>query len=235
MFAPEGYVPPHKRERKTVEDILNDQAQAFEKAADALVSRRKAKRAPAAPEPEIRDGDELWAEGCGGAQLVCLNKAELAEVVDLKLSESVLDADTCGVLARWTEEGCFDQVESIDLAAARVDPGGLEQWLAAIFARFDVIPLDSFVLDGCTRPHQQLVEAFADTARVRTLRSLSLADLWLDDVDCLTLSQGLVDNGGCLTDITLDGNRIGPEGAAHLVEVLRSSPALRRVDLNHNR
>eukprot|EP01063_Lacrimia_lanifica_P015704 TRINITY_DN22386_c0_g1_i1.p1 TRINITY_DN22386_c0_g1~~TRINITY_DN22386_c0_g1_i1.p1 ORF type:complete len:461 (+),score=180.32 TRINITY_DN22386_c0_g1_i1:69-1451(+) len=239
-MASDGYVPGHRREKKTLEELVDEQMGELEKKAEKLVKQRQRRADPCAQKarPELRsDGLEFYGDECEGEEIIeTFPPDALSEVTDMSLCEATLDKSHCDFIAEyWIESGVLDDLETLDLSTAKIAPDGLARLLQAIATREKKIELDKLVLDGCTRADQAVMEAIVEVCHMSpSLREMHLSDLWLDDTDCLTLSQGLV-NCRSMSTLVLNDNRVGPEGAVHLAEVLRGCFALRTVEVNHNR
>ena len=222
------HVDPVRHQRGSIEEMMEKQLKSMEKV--QVVSKQKKK----AIEPEVlNEGRELDADGCYPEQIIAMDETELENVTDITFCDAVLDEEACTVVRDWIDNGTLDYVETIDFSGARIPCTGLSTILTSLSENED-IELDILKLDGCTKAEVTTFEAIGEVGRSKTLRILSLSDLWIDNIACLTLSQGVV-NGGNLTILTLDGNCIGEEGATFLTEVMRGLSSLRRLEVNHNR
>eukprot|EP01060_Flectonema_neradi_P014264 TRINITY_DN20969_c0_g1_i1.p1 TRINITY_DN20969_c0_g1~~TRINITY_DN20969_c0_g1_i1.p1 ORF type:complete len:443 (+),score=86.12 TRINITY_DN20969_c0_g1_i1:76-1404(+) len=222
------HTDPVRCQRGKLEELMEGQLESMAKV--QVVTKQKKK----AIEPEIlNEGRELDADNCHSEQIMMLCEQELENITDMTFCEAVLNEDACAFVSNWIDNGTLDYVETIDFSGARMPCTGLASILTSLSGIED-LELDVLKLDGCTKAEGSTFESIGEIGRSKTLRILSLADLWIDDVACLTLSQGVV-NGGNLTVLTLDGNCIGEDGAAYLTEVMRGLSSLRRLEINHNR
>ena len=218
---------------KSVEDMLAAQLKQFEGA--PIFQKTTLPQTHGTVELED-EGTTFTAHNCTGLEVTTKYAGhQLSDLTDMTIHETTLNTTECGVVAGWFADTHLDDLETLDLSFSTLPADGVNRILNEIKARKKRCALEILKLDGCTRPTQETIDCIAGAlASAPNIFEVSLGSLFIDDADIIGVSQGCVNSDG-ITTLILDDNRIGPEGALRLREMMRGTFSLKTLEVSHNR